>query len=78
MFVSGNDDAVIRLNKEALAELRCEKELKIVPGATHLFEEPGALEAAARVAADWFRRHFHTRSEAIDFNGTTLTHAPGP
>ena len=56
----------IRLNKEALAELRCEKELKIVPDATHLFEEPGALEADARVAADWFRRHFHTRSEAID------------
>ena len=48
---------MIWLNKEALAELRCEKELKIVPG---------ALEAAARVAADWFRRHFHTRSEAID------------
>lgn len=65
-IVGGNDDAVIRLNKEALAELRCEKELKIVPGATHLFEEPGALEADARVAADWFRRHFHTRSEAID------------
>jgi len=66
LIVGGYDDAVIRLNKEALAELRCEKELKIVPGATHLFEEPGALEAAARVAADWFRRHFHTRSEAID------------
>ena len=64
LIVGGNDD--IRLNKEALAKLRCEKELKIVPGATHLFEEPGALEAVARVAADWFRRHFHTHSEAID------------
>jgi len=57
---------VIRLNKEALAELRCEKELKIVPGATHLFGEPGALEAVARLAADLFRRHFHTYSQATD------------
>ena len=66
LIVGGYDDAVIRLNKEALAELRCEKELKIVLGATHLFEEPGALEAVARLAADWFRRHFHTHSEATD------------
>jgi hypothetical protein len=56
--VAGYDQVVIRLNKEALAELRCEKELKIVPGATHLFEEPGALEAVAHLAADWFHRHF--------------------
>ena len=60
LIVGGYDDAVIRLNKEALAERRCEKELKIVPGATHLFGEPGALEAVARLAADWFRRHFRT------------------
>ena len=66
LIVGGYDDAVIRLNKEALAELRCEKELKIVPGATHLFEEPGALETVARLAADWFRQHFHTHSEATD------------
>jgi putative phosphoribosyl transferase len=58
LIVGGYDDAVIRLNKEALAELRCEKELKIVPEATHLFEEPGALEVVARLAAEWFRRHF--------------------
>jgi len=38
----------------------CEKELKIVPGATHLFEEPGTLEEVARLAADWFHRHFHS------------------
>jgi hypothetical protein len=57
---------VIRLNKEALAELRCEKELKIVPGAMHLFEEPGALEAVARFAADWFRRHLYSHSVATD------------
>ncbi|MBV8177051.1 MAG: alpha/beta hydrolase [Verrucomicrobia bacterium] len=61
LFIVGEyDDVVIRLNEEALAELRCEKELKIVPGATHLFEEPGTLEAVARLAADWFRRHLHT------------------
>ena len=66
LIVGGYDDVVIRLNEEALAELRCEKELKIVPGATHLFEEPGALEAVARLATDWFRRHFHTHSEATD------------
>ena len=54
------DEVVVRLNEEALAELRCEKQLKIVPGATHLFEEPGTLEAVARLAADCFRRHLHT------------------
>jgi dienelactone hydrolase len=48
LIVGGYDEAVIRLNKESLAKLRCEKELKIVPCATHLFEEPGALEAVAR------------------------------
>src|SRR5580704_17963236 len=66
LIIGGYDDVVIRLNKEALAELRCERELKIVPGATHLFEEPGALEVVARLAADWFRRHFHAHLEAID------------
>src|SRR5580704_8058292 len=66
LIVGGYDDVVIRLNKEALAELRCERELKIVPGATHLFEEPGALEAVARLATDWFCRHFHAHLEAID------------
>lgn len=50
-----------RMNEEAFARLRCEKELKIVPGATHLFEEPGALEEVARLAADWFRRYLPGR-----------------
>jgi putative phosphoribosyl transferase len=66
LIVGGYDDVVIRLNKEALAELSCERELKIVPGATHLFEEPGVLEAVAGLATDWFCRHFHTHSEATD------------
>jgi len=66
LIVGGHDELVIRLNEEALAELRCEKELKMVPGATHLFEEPGALETVARLAADWFHRHFQTHSDSID------------
>ncbi|MGA9576460.1 MAG: alpha/beta hydrolase [Terrimicrobiaceae bacterium] len=64
LIVGGYDHTVIGLNEKAFAELRCKKELKIVPGATHLFEEPGALEAVANLAADWFRRHLHTHSEA--------------
>jgi predicted phosphoribosyltransferase len=48
---------VIELNQAALAQLRCEKRLVIVPGATHLFEEPGALEEVARLACEWFERH---------------------
>jgi hypothetical protein len=48
---------VIGMNREALAELRCEKRLEIVPGATHLFEEPGALEEVARLARAWFELH---------------------
>jgi putative phosphoribosyl transferase len=57
LIVGELDLPVIRMNEEAYTKLRCEKELKIVPGATHLFEEPGALEAVARLAAEWFHRH---------------------
>lgn len=57
LIVGGNDPLVLRLNQEALARLRCEKRLEIIPRATHLFEEPGALEAVARLARDWFERH---------------------
>jgi len=57
LIVGGNDGQVIELNRTALAQLRCEKRLVIVPGATHLFEEPGALEEVARLARDWFERH---------------------
>jgi hypothetical protein len=48
---------VVDLNKQALAKLSCVKELKIIPRATHLFEEAGALEEAARLAVDWFRTY---------------------
>lgn len=58
-IVGGYDYPVLQLNQQAFAELPCEKELKIVPGATHLFQESGALEAVACLAADWFRRYLH-------------------
>lgn len=58
LIVGGNDVPVIGLNRDALAQLRLdEKELTIVPGATHLFEEPGALEEVARLARRWFQRY---------------------
>ena len=57
LIVGGNDDVVIELNKQALRLLRCPKELVVVPGATHLFEEQGTLEQVARLATEWFVRH---------------------
>ncbi|MNY20363.1 putative phosphoribosyl transferase [compost metagenome] len=66
LIVGGFDDVVIALNREALAQLRCEKALEIVPGATHLFEEPGTLEAVARLATDWFTRHLASREARRD------------
>jgi putative phosphoribosyl transferase len=57
LLVGGLDDGVIDLNRQAYDQLRCEKELVIIPGATHLFEEPGTLEEVARQAASWFARH---------------------
>ena len=57
LIVGGRDVDVLRLNREALAALCGEKQLVVVPGATHLFEEPGALEQVASLALDWFRRH---------------------
>ncbi len=57
LIVGGNDDVVLQLNREAFAKLAGKKELVIVPGATHLFEEPGALEEVARLATQWFKRY---------------------
>jgi dienelactone hydrolase len=57
LIVGGRDPVVIQLNREAYGELACEKEIVIVPGATHLFEEPGTLDEVARLAGEWFRRH---------------------
>jgi dienelactone hydrolase len=56
LIVGGDDDVVIDLNEQARAQMRCEVKLEIVPGATHLFEEPGKLERVAQLAADWFRQ----------------------
>ena len=64
LIVGGDDDVVIGLNREALARLHCEARLDIVPGATHLFEEPGTLEAAAELAASWFTGHFPAAAQA--------------
>jgi putative phosphoribosyl transferase len=57
LIVGERDEVVLDLNREALEALRCPKRLELVPGATHLFEEPGALEEAARLATGWFERY---------------------
>lgn len=57
LIVGGNDLPVIAMNQQAMSALRSENRLAIVPGATHLFEEPGALEEVARLACDWFLRY---------------------
>ncbi len=57
LLVGGHDPEVLELNREAHARLHCEKELSVIPGATHLFEESGTLEEVARQAAVWFSRH---------------------
>lgn len=64
LIVGGYDYQVIDLNREALNKLRGEKRLVIVPGATHLFEEPGALEEVTRLAADWFVGHLRAKAAA--------------
>jgi dienelactone hydrolase len=58
LIVGGEDTAVIEMNREAYAQMRCPKEMRIIPGASHLFEEPGALEQVAEMAAGWFERNF--------------------
>lgn len=57
LIVGGYDDVVIQMNKEAMSQLTCVKEMEIVPGATHLFEEPGTLDMAAEFAKNWFVRY---------------------
>lgn len=58
LVVGGEDDVVIGLNQRAYDQIKAEKELVVIPGATHLFEEPGTLEEVARLASDWFIKHF--------------------
>ena len=57
LIVGGGDTVVLQLNRAALAKLKGKKELVIIPGATHLFEEPGALEEVARLATEWFKQY---------------------
>jgi putative phosphoribosyl transferase len=57
LIVGANDTPVIEMNEEAYKHLGCDKELRLIPGASHLFEEEGALETVARLAAEWFQRH---------------------
>jgi putative phosphoribosyl transferase len=64
LIVGSKDVDVIELNRQALDALRCQKDIKIVQGASHLFEEPGTLEEVAQLACDWFRRH-------LDLHATT-------
>jgi putative phosphoribosyl transferase len=63
LIVGGRDEVVIELNERAFDQLRCEKRLEIVQGATHLFEEPGTLEQVARLARDWFVRYLAQTDE---------------
>ncbi len=64
LIVGGEDRGAIDLNASAARHMRCPKSLRIVPGATHLFEEPGALEAVAAEAAHWFRLHLRGNGRA--------------
>src|SRR5664279_6110414 len=65
LIVGGADHQVLALNHEAQQQLRCPSELAVVPGATHLFEEPGALEQVSRLAIDWLDRHL-AQAEAVE------------
>lgn len=64
LIVGGADYGVIELNEQAFAMMDCKKQLNLVPGATHLFEEPGTLEQAAQLAADWFARYLCNQKES--------------
>ena len=63
LIVGGNDEVVLELNKQTAAQLQCENELVVVPGATHLFEEPGTLEEVARLATDWFAKYLGVKDK---------------
>src|SRR5205807_6284971 len=64
LIVGGDDGVVIGMNKEAQARMNAKTRLEIIPGATHLFEEPGALEEAARLARMWFEEHLNSKAES--------------
>src|SRR5688572_28396624 len=63
LLVGSADEVVVQLNEQAFAQLQCEKEMRLIPGATHLFEEPGALDQVAEMAALWFMDHMKERRD---------------
>jgi putative phosphoribosyl transferase len=65
LIVGGRDEVVLELNRQAQSQMRCESRLAVVPGATHLFEEPGALEEVSRLAGDWLLSHLAPTTEAV-------------
>jgi alpha-beta hydrolase superfamily lysophospholipase len=65
LIVGGADTVVLDLNRDAVARLTCPHRLAVVPGATHLFEEPGALEQVASLATSWFAEHFGSARHAV-------------
>lgn len=65
LIVGSRDEEVISLNRDAYGRLGGEKRIEIIDGATHLFEEPGALEEVARLAADWFKKHFELEARSV-------------
>lgn len=72
LIVGGADTAVLKLNREARRRLCCESELAVIPGASHLFEEPGALEAVATLAIDWFTQHLGEGAPTAEADGVAL------
>jgi putative phosphoribosyl transferase len=75
LIVGGNDYGVIELNQQAYRALDCEKSLRIVPGATHLFEEPGALEKVSELAIDWFSRYLRAQNASEPAMAETRVYA---
>jgi pimeloyl-ACP methyl ester carboxylesterase len=73
LIVGGFDDVVIELNEQAFAQLNCTKALEIVPGATHLFPEPGALERVIELAGDWFVQYLAPRRGLPPFSAATAS-----
>jgi len=81
LIVGGRDDLVLELNRQALGRLQGQRRLEVIPGATHLFPEPGKLEEVARLATDWFLRHFQPRArtepDEMEGQGVVLEDEPG-
>ncbi len=68
LIVGGNDPVVLSLNRQAYQRMTCERRLEVVAGATHLFAEPGTLEAVVTLACDWFRRHLASEPAEARYN----------